>query len=339
MKTCCIVLILCFLCIGFCAQADDDNSDSDSDSDWNFYFEDDYPGISLDGADRAYTEGIRLSQVWAQDSLPQWTLPLVDWLTDSDSLYNVGIAAGQQIYTPTDLSQTAQIPTDQPYAGYLFVGGELHIRNEDVLHSFEFDLGIVGPPALGEQIQVNFHKIFGFEPVYGWSNQLHTEPILQIFYQQKRKWFEVQIDENPIFDLTTQWEGALGNLYVYAGIGAQLRFGYQLSDNFGPVVLTPLGVDPFVEPNPERGLFEAYVFASAEGRLMLRNLFLDGNTFVPSAHIARNFFVYDCDFGIALRLGPFKALWRQIFRSQEFTPEYSGPHAFASIDLTLTQRF
>jgi lipid A 3-O-deacylase len=143
------------------------------------------------------------------------------------------------------------------------------------------------------------------------------------------------------------FEGAVGNLYDYAGVGAQLRIGYHLSDDFGPTVLTPVGVDPFVSgqfptsasaPTPSSSpYFEAYVFGAAEGRWMVRNLFLDGNTFQSSAHIQKLPFVRDFDFGFLMRLGSFRLIWREIGRGKEFTPEYIT-HPFASVTLSYLKR-
>jgi lipid A 3-O-deacylase len=311
----------------------------DKNYDISFTFEDDYPGISFWGNDRSYTAGWRLSYNSATPKLPSWSRPFLGWFDKPTSEYNYGFALGQQIYTPEDVSTGALITNDEPYAGYLFVGTSVQLRNENVLHSLELDVGIVGPPSLAGPTQISFHQIFGFEPVLGWANQLHTEPTLTLFYQEKIRLFQIQAegDNNTLMDFVPFFEGAVGNLYIYGGLGAQLRMGYHISDDFGLTVLTPVGVDPYVVAGT-RHFFEIYVFASAEGRGMVRNLFLDGNTFEASNHIQKLPFVRDFDFGLLMRIGSFRCSWRQIGRGEEYTPETAGPHAFASIDVTYTQR-
>jgi hypothetical protein len=306
--------------------------------DINIDFEDDYPGIAFWGADRAYTAGWRVSVVSGQPQLPYWLRPVLGWFTEPDSDTDIGFSLGQQIYTPTDLSNPNLITDDEPYAGYLYAGLGVGIRNGDTLHRFELDVGVVGPPSLAAQTQIDFHRIFGFEPVEGWDNQLHTEPALTLYYQRMTRLLSLALPNGrQILDFTPYGEAAIGNVYDYVGVGAQLRLGYGFSNDFGPTVLTPVGGDTFVSSSQpsKRDWWEIYAFGAVEGRAMLRNIFLDGNTFQSSASIDKETFVRDFDFGILMRLGSWRLTWREIGRGQEFTPE-SGPHPFASISLSYT---
>lgn len=302
----------------------------------NYYFEDDYP-FSIWFADRAYTFGTRLSVLQTSNTLPSLLTPFLGKLAGPKSEFNFGFAFGQQLYTPENISRADYIPDDEPYAGYLHVAGIAHIRNGDTLHSFELDLGWVGPSALGKETQTVVHELIKYKIPNGWANQIHDEPTVALFYQQKRNLWDLKTENGmTLIDLVPSVSGALGNLYIYAGAGAQARAGYALSDDFGPNTITPLGVDSFV--TKQRAPWEAYAFLSADARWMVRNLFLDGNTFRSSPRIDKKPFVYDVDFGFLIRVGDFKLLWRQVVRSPEFETVL-GAHKFASVCLTYTKLF
>jgi hypothetical protein len=96
-----------------------------------------------------------------------------------------------------------------------------------------------------------------------------------------------------------------------------------------------------VEPSsqstrPER-VWEAYLFARGQARLVARNLFLDGTLFRPSISVRKTPFVGDSEFGAAVRTGGFQFDLSMVFRSQEMAeppnPRLSG-HRFTQIQLS-----
>src|SRR3546814_4428144 len=109
-------------------------------------------------------------------------------------------------------------------------------------------------------------------------------------------------------DLTPHIGGALGNVYTYGAGGVTLRLGEDLPSDYGPPRLRPaLPGSDYFRPSD---WFGWYLFVGAEGRLMVRNIFLDGNTFEDSHSVDKYPLVFDLQAGIAVDL-----------RSEEHTSE------------------
>src|SRR5690606_29516762 len=109
---------------------------------------------------------------------------------------------------------------------------------------------------------------------------------------------------------------AIGNIHTHANAGATLRFGKNLQRDYGP---------PHIQPSlPGSGHFQAsrhfswYAFAGVEGRLVARNIFLDGNSFRNSRHVRKEPWVGDLQFGLALIWPGLRLTYTHVLRSQEF---------------------
>ena len=77
---------------------------------------------------------------------------------------------GQQIYTPADKDRAVPDPNDRPYAAWLYTGLDLlQDSNAERLDDLFITLGVVGPVAMGRQVQTGFHKVLGFGSVNGWK--------------------------------------------------------------------------------------------------------------------------------------------------------------------------
>src|SRR3546814_11712321 len=80
-----------------------------------------------------------------------------------------------------------------------------------------------------------------------------------------------------------------------------LRLGEDLPSDYGPPRLRPaLPGSDYFRPSARFGW---YLFVGAEGRLMVRNIFLDGNTFEDSHTIDKYPLVFDLKEDIADVLG------------------------------------
>jgi len=98
-----------------------------------------------------------------------------------------GIAIGQVIQTPDDLSRSDLIEDDVPYAGALTLQATWYAYDDSEFRGFEITAGVVGPPSLAEQTQTVVHALIGGDDPKGWDNQLSTEPVINLNYMRKRK--------------------------------------------------------------------------------------------------------------------------------------------------------
>lgn len=251
--------------------------------------------------DRHYTHGTRLT--YYKDDVPKW----VDNLFPNN--YNkISYTLAQHMYTPSDIEKKEYIPDDRPYGGWLYVGFGIASRFYDRLDTFETDIGFTGPLSFAEDTQKCIHRMVGATKPEGWQFQIKTEPGINISYERKYRFrHEGLIDADFIPYAGT----CLGNIFTIANLGILGRIGYNIPNDFGYTKM---------EPNPrEMKWLSLYLFGSIEGRYVLRNIFLDGNTFVDSPSVDKETMVADFVYGVGSGIGKFNLIFANTYRTKEFT--------------------
>jgi lipid A 3-O-deacylase len=263
-------------------------------------------------SDKHYTQGLRLSDL-APDLGPQsaWNDPFnllsaVPWIFDEDGKdtpysRRYALLLGQSIFTPKNLTLKTPSTHDRPYGGWLYGGASLlQETNRDMLENFELDAGIVGPGALGKQVQNDFHQFIGIHQAKGWADQIQNEPGLMLSYE--RLWRMPLIgDGSEGVDIVPQAGATAGNVFTYGDIGAQVRIGKNLHAEYGPVRIRPAlsGTDYF-DADQLDGNLGYYFFAGVQGRAMGHNIFLNGNTFRQSPRVGMKVLVADFQAGFSM---------------------------------------
>ncbi len=241
----------------------------------------------LSHQDRHYTQGLRLS--WLSGSLAGggfWdrsfdalgvVLPMYRSEAGSQRRFEWQVL-GQSEFTPTDIHVLPPDPNDRPYAAWLYTGGNWLQENDGhSLHNLEAQLGVVGPAALGEQVQNGYHALAGFRKAAGWKYQLRNRAALQFSYDYHRR---IGLDFGSGFgvDLVPEAGVSLGTVMRYADIGALLRIGNALHADYGPEHIRPApsGTAYVDERALVDGKLHFYLFAGAQGRRVFYNRFIDG---------------------------------------------------------------
>lgn len=297
----------------------------------------------MGGTDRHYTSGFRLACVtspppFLRDVIPPDSGPGA--ITHSRSTYAIGLS----VFTPDDIARSDPIEDDQPYAGWLYLGFGLEseiIPKADrlrYLDNIELQLGVIGPLSGAEHVQRFTHDVLGATEPQGWGNQLDNEPGINLFYS--RQWTGVQEfavttgDRLPqlFLDITPQAGAALGNVHIFGAGGLTVRLGNFLPDDHGPPVIRPSlpGSDFF----PRQDGWSAYLFGGLEGRVVGRNIFLDGNTFDnDSPSVDKETLVGEARLGLVVAYGDVRLGYTHVFRSREF--EGQDPQVFGTVTLSL----
>lgn len=306
------------------------------------YFENDAFGST----DRDYTNGVRLS--WTSPSLQRFSddptagrvagvFDDAPWFGDSSYERNVAISIGQSMFTPVDVRNPALVPSERPYAAWLYVGLGLVWKKTNVKNTLLFNIGVIGPWALGEESQRLVHDALGQRSPQGWDNQLRNEVGVNVTYE--RKW---RLHHNPAssgmdWDFLPYVGATLGNVYTHGTLGGELRFGYNLPDDFGTGAIS----DSATTSTPLEGSTKAWahrfgwhLFARAEGRAVARNIFLDGNTFRDSHSVDKKPFVADLSLGFAVNWRNSKLSYAYIYRTCEFKGQ-PDEQIFGSITLSI----
>ena len=274
------------------------------------------------GQDRNYSQGFQLQyltggqRIVGLPALVSKALPFAGYLKGKEIRQGFGIA--QEIYTPRDLEVANPIQGDRPYAAFLYFSGTAVATNPEkrLQDALQINLGVVGPPALGEQTQRNFHKLIGAVDPLGWDNQLRTEPAFEIIGQRLKAWRLV--DLGPLeSDVSIHGSAAAGSVRVYGALGGEVRLGLNLpSDFYSPRVRPAIGGPASFNP---RGLAGGYLFFGIEGRGILRDLFLDGGTFRRNPiRLDKRPFVADYQAGFAMHLGRVQVSFTLVQRSESF---------------------
>lgn len=281
---------------------------------WSFNWENDVYG----GTDRNYTNGVRLSYVSPDAGPGGLHGPVAETLlfADGDDRIRYGLAVGHNIYTPVDTEVARPLPDQHPYAGWLYGEYSVFAQDADSLRMLGLQVGLVGPAAGGEWVQNNFHDIINSYQVRGWDNQLKNEPAFALMALRKDRALLGQAVGGLELDVLPHLGVTLGTLRTQASAGATLRFGDDLARDFGPPRIRPaIGGSGYFRATPG---FNWYVFAGIEGRAVVRNLVLDGNTFRDSLSVEKEPLVGDIQAGVVLQYKSVQLAWTFVTRTREF---------------------
>jgi len=294
-------------------------------------------------SDRYYTSGVRITWFDSDIEVP----PGIDMLADKIPTFDLNdktftfYTFGQNLYTPADIRVRAQPQNDRPWAAFLYGSVGLatpsYRADNSLSHvdELEFTLGVVGPEALGEQSQKFIHKHISDSPIpQGWDNQLDFEPGFIVSWQRRFP-FEWEEQFGPVHArLEPNLSASLGNIRTNIGAGATLVFGSDRELD------TPTRVRPAI---PGTGIFLSQddtfnwqLFAGIEGRLVGRDIFLDGNSFSNSHSVDKEYTVGDLSTGISLFYDDYRLSYTFNVRSKEFKDQ-DEDSIFGSV--TLTKRF
>jgi lipid A 3-O-deacylase len=298
-------------------------------SEIQFFLEND----SFGSSDQYYTNGIKIGGgVPADKVIGLFSRPpnaLLDFISDGGSNH-FGLFIGQNIYTPKDITIAAPQPNDRPWAAWAYVGAVAQSVKDDRLHTVEFDLGFVGPPALGKPVQTFWHDhVVNSPEPQGWDNQIRTEPGLMLTYVHKRRY-----GPSSGVQVVPHVGASVGNIMTLVRAGGIVRFGQNMT-GFGPDGIEPGGAmlknARRLEDEGRWKSWEWFAFAGVDGRIVPYNIFLDGSLFRDGPSIARNDKVYDVTAGLSARIDKVRLSVTRVKRSEEF--DGSGKQKFYSINL------
>lgn len=286
----------------------------------------------VENTDRQYTNGVRFGYSPPPQTTPAWLERIARWTRafPAGAAYRSTFSFGQNMYTPDDITVAEPDPADRPYAGWLYASAGLVGIDRNRLHSFDISIGVIGPASLAGETQAWWHSVIGADDPKGWDFQLKNEPAFVASYQ--RRWNIWRRGFGLVEAAVAPHVGAsVGNVFTYANGGLSLRLGHNLGRDFGP---------PRIQPSiPGSSWIAAegwswHVFASAEGRAVARNIFLDGNTFADSRRVDRRSLVGDAQMGFVVGNEAFRLAYTHVFRTDEFRRQEANS-GFGAFSLTV----
>ncbi len=214
--------------------------------------------------DQYYTNGVRLEYAtlydWRRFEGP--VFDLIPEVAREDGVFvEDAWVLAQNMYSPTNIARSDVIYGDRPYAGWTYLGKRYGISKARSYHSFELDLGVVGPNSQGDPVQTFVHEEITGSPTPHWGYQIPNFFAVRANYYYSRpitpaSWSVT--DVAPFLDLN------VGNVITSAGLGFTWRLGL-LGAEQGHLPLER-GVGRVDEDT-----FELYFFVRPEGTGVLYN--------------------------------------------------------------------
>lgn len=166
----------------------------------------------LTSQDRYYTNGININYRLGLKS-------------DTSRIKNriLDIEFGQKMYNGINLSAGRSLQWDRPFAGYLYLFGELnqYYTDEHIL-SLKVELGQVGPRAKGKEVQRVIHQVFKMYEVSGWEQEISNAFGVDVGLKYQRLFYRSNRNN---FEISGLGSGTLGMHHTYGNIGVPIRWG------------------------------------------------------------------------------------------------------------------
>lgn len=344
-----------FIFLSLCCLSWNSHAEKPPEESWTFTFQ--FENDLFADTDRFYTNGIKLSWIspefqWFHNHPYLDESPFLKTISDTISSHlpyrdkerqrHIAFSIGQKMYTPQDISRRDLINNDRPYGGWLYGSAAFHTKTRTRLDTFELQLGFTGDLSLGEEAQDLVHSIRDIEKANGWDNQIDTEVGINLIYDRKYRFFSRDnLGKKFGTDGIFYGGAALGNIFTHINSGVEIRFGWNLPSDFGTALIRPAGdTNAPADKNDPRYKtgwdgFSFHVFAATNGRLVLRDIFLDGNTFSNSHDIDKENWVGDFVAGASMTWSRFKLSYSQVLRTKEFKSQ-QNTQKFGSINLSYT---
>lgn len=202
-----------------------------------------------------------------------------DWLIPASgpAPFRHSWEVGQVIQTPLDKDANPPDPEDQPYAGLLYAGCTYHLKTGRRAESMGLVAGILGPWALAGESQDAAHHVVGAREAQGWAGQLRNEIVLNLRYDRQQVLREAALGSQgvSIFD-TFGFEFGTLEISASAGLSVLLARDPDAVFGFNP---NYLGRYPTISGDRATGF---YVMTTLQATAVMRDLFLNGNTWVDS---------------------------------------------------------
>jgi lipid A 3-O-deacylase len=277
--------------------------------------------------DRGFTNGLKLTWISGDKDISGSSFfDRLAFVLKSDFRHFRSYSLRQDMFTPDDLTVADLLEQDRPYAGFLAFEIGAHSVSPSRAVFWGLSVGIVGPLSLAEQAQKMIHSSGRAEWPEGWQHQLENE--LAVGLQCLNKWKQTLIggEKGLGLDLIPHAGGGLGNVYTYVHSGLQVRLGWNLPLDFGVPLLCPGGSSGagFSDRDAGRAGKEYdsfYLFAVGDIQTVLRNIFLDGNSFRDSHSVKKENFAAYLQLGLGAKVSVFHvtlgcAAWTRLFETQ-----------------------
>lgn len=274
-------------------------------------YENDFFALS----DEYYTQGVNIEFV----APAMAKFPLAKLLYQNKHLpTRTGISIEHQGFTPSNILTGDVLERDRPYSSSLMLKTFSMISNPHTNHRLatQFSLGVIGPWAMGKEIQIALHERINPDKVpKGWKNQVHNDIILN---------YQVEYEHGL-------W--VKRNFIVTAKGGARAgTYNTRLSSSF--TMMGGYFDNPFQFANSQNKKFQVYFFAEPQLNLVVFDATLQGGVFndrspytLDRNEISR--FVFQQNAGLVIKIKSLVLEYSQAIITREF--KTGTAHSWGSV--------
>ena len=283
------------------------------------------------GSDNYYTSGERIAYTSPTGQLPE-PVAAFGHLLLGDGQQRFALELSQKIFTPLHDKLANPPLNDRPYAAVLLGTISLIQDTDTTRTALALGRGVIGPAALGRQVQNGFHDLIGQDSVAGWDTQIPNQPVIQL--TADRTWrIPLGGFGGVETDVLPSVSAGVGTFRIYAQAGGTLRIGQGLDSDFGAPRIRPglTGTDAYVQTQP----LAWYVFAGVDGQAVGWDETLDGLPFAASRHVDRVPFVGEFQAGFTIMAWGLRFTAMQVLQSNEFRSQGNGLFQFSSASVSV----
>lgn len=232
-----------------------------------------------------------------------------------------GLAFGQSMYTPADLTIAEDQQGERQYAGWLYLEGNYR-RVPTEFGAIQ--VGFIGDNSLAEETQKTIHKWIGSREPKGWDNQVEGHGVeVQAYY--KKMWHLLKLSDWYYLCPSMTLSGGTVNAMATPGIFNYFCFNYVPSYERGLPVTETRGIDKNFSYWAS-WIPSVYLFAGAECDCVAYNYFLDAK----ESTVDKEYFVGEFSAGLGLQVKNFITRFTYIFKTKEYE-EQKNPANFGVI--------
>ncbi|OIQ47537.1 MAG: hypothetical protein BM565_06010 [Gammaproteobacteria bacterium MedPE] len=235
------------------------------------------------GNDSGYSNGLFVSTFEVNEKPSKtsendfWVSPLM-WSMPQDNFILTANAYsfGQSLNTPSDIKIENPDENELPYSAILAMSNSYITVTPQYADLATTTLGVVGPMALGEEVQTFVHKILGANEPQGWDTQIKNEVVFEL---SRARSYRVWHTQDNHFDVLMNGRASLGTIETALDVGTFIRYGNNLQESHATTLLAasrisnPIAVDGW------------YFFLGSRVGYMFNHIAIDGNTFRDSRSI------------------------------------------------------
>lgn len=284
------------------------------------------PTVAGSPTDAEYTHGMRLRIPHGNGSpVGRWLFPSrpgCEAVAGSGPCQDWSLVLGQEIYTP-EITRREAAAGDRAYAGWLGASMQVHLHQPGVEHGIALTIGVTGAPSLAAPAQRAVHHLIGSPPPAGWSDQLGTEPTLDLRYDGSIDVFHLHTGPSLGARITPVWGASLGTVHREAALGVEAA-----------LELGAPGVSRWRQSGAGHSPSGIYAVGLVRTRVVAGNLFLDGGFLRSGRAVGHLPIVAVLEFGAGLRTHGVGLEWRVVSGSREYAAQ-ATPHAYTTIALLL----